>query len=625
MPARPAPPGPSCPRFNRSARIHRAHKIRLRLAVTTVAALINMGPTNAGTPVSGSIVYTGFFDQPRALLRSEFIYDGKSEARLGTPTLLATLPGLADGIVRLPEEGLAVGCGTEVAFVNLDSGTVQRVSAGIQDAYHIMLDASGTNVWTGNGLGLSVVPATPPGPGSKLPFQEDNVIPESVAWLGYRSVFFAADGVFGSLDPFDPNGFTSSPVPGRAIAGPALVVDPWTEDLFLAGGRWIQQLRVVGGEVRLMSSLLLPAGVDLDHIDLDGRGHFFGANARGTLIFIDYSSNGLIGSPNHFLAQLPIPRSPGQTDSGSIDGVLFIRGADPDDGGGPGGGGGPPPTPPEWESELLHWWPGDGIMGDLAGDRPLSPVGTTDFARGAIKEAFHLANDKSWLTAAPGRDWDLGSRDFTFSVWVWFDHLEPEGGLIGNYDPDSDGNHGRWVWEIRERRLRFFTSRGAGNTGSVVAGPEFDPLARRWYHLALTKKGSAFQFFINGRLRRETNYPILIPPEPGPLSIGPLSSGGRMDEILWFKRPLTRDEVASLYLAGDRMPRRPTATIAGREADQLRLSLRTLAGRPWILERSTNLLNWDLIGERVTSGTAATDLNTSAGGPNLFFRVRPGQ
>ncbi|MBN8245954.1 MAG: hypothetical protein J0L84_00770 [Verrucomicrobia bacterium] len=158
----------------------------------------------AGNSLEGALYYTSCFDQPRGLLRVDFRHDGQGVATLGHPVRVAELPGLPDGLAQLPEEGLAVGCGSQVAFVNPTTGTVRVVPAGIQDAYHVVVDASGTNVWTGNGLGFAVVPAVPPAPGAPLLFQEDSVVPEEVAWLGAHSVFFAADGLFGTLEPNDP-------------------------------------------------------------------------------------------------------------------------------------------------------------------------------------------------------------------------------------------------------------------------------------------------------------------------------------------------------------------------------------------------------------------------------------
>lgn len=592
----------------------------LLLAFLTLFGLFQLF---GGRPLHGFLYYTSFFDQPRSLLKIQFAYDGRNIPTLGQPVRVAELPGLPDGLALLPEEGIAVGCGSVIAIVNPATGAVRTIPAGIQDAYHVMVDATGTNLWAGNGLGLASVPFLQPGgSGAPLPLTDTSIVPEMVAWVDSRTAFYAVDGSFGTVNQTEPS---TTETLNRPFGGPTLVADLAAEELFLAGGRWIHQLRLVGGAPRTHSLRRLPPEVDLDHCHVTGRGHFFGANARGGLVFIDYSANGLVAATNHVVHLLPLPPSPGQTLPGTADGVLFL--ARPPAGGGgdgdgePGDGGGeePPPLP---ETGLRHWWPGDGSGANLTGGPSLAPAGATAFLPGVAGVAFHVAGTNDWWQASPGPEWDLGGQGFTFSAWLWSDGLEPEATLLGNLVPNSAGNHGRWAWEIAGGRLRFFTSRGAGTNGVSVNGPSFLPLARRWYHLALGRQGSQFRFYVNGTLRASVTNAVDIAPQVGPLIVGALSAGARLDEIQWYDRSLATNEVYALYRAGAGLPKEPVVRLLPplHAGDELQLKVTTLPGVPMVLEHSANLQSWEPFGDGWRSGQPTVVLSSAP--ERRFFRLR---
>ena len=274
---------------------------------------------------------------------------------------------------------------------------------------------------------------------------------------------------------------------------------------------------------------------------------------------------------------------------------------------------------------MIHWWSGDGTGDDLVGDQPLSPVGIGSFLNGVGEQAFHLFGKDDWWQAPPDRAWDLGDQDFTFAACLWLDHLEPTGNLLGNVIPESDGNHGRWTWEVQEQQLRFFTSRGAGTNGTIVAGPGFDPLAHRWYHLALTRHGPQFNFFINGRLRASVTNAVTTPPEPGPLAMGPLSTGARLDEVQWYHRALGTNEVQSLFRAGGSYVKAPQLIFVGTtSAGGLKLRADGVARLPLRLEYSGDLRHWTLHPLAPASGeTAEIEVPPEAGDAPRFYRLVP--
>lgn len=75
--------------------------------------------------------------------------------------------------------------------------------------------------------------------------------------------------------------------------------DPFTGDLILAGGNQVVQINPLTNSI--VSTLTLPTGT-FDQGAVDGQGHLFWADNGGDLLFIDYSTTGLIGSASNFVS-----------------------------------------------------------------------------------------------------------------------------------------------------------------------------------------------------------------------------------------------------------------------------------------------------------------------------------
>ena len=78
-----------------------------------------------------------------------------------------------------------------------------------------------------------------------------------------------------------------------------------------------------------------------------------------------------------------------------------------------------------------------------------------------------------------------------------------------------------------------------------------------WYHLAAVRGPSTMQLFVNGQLERSTNITFVQDYGNFPLYFG--SSGqsywdhklrGQLDEVSFYNRPLSSNEIGALYAAG---------------------------------------------------------------------------
>ena len=84
-------------------------------------------------------------------------------------------------------------------------------------------------------------------------------------------------------------------------AAHGILYDPFTKDLILSGSTHVTQIDPDAPSV--IKSDLDRSGdsVNFDQGTVDGAGHFFVADNRGKLLFVDYADTGLIGAASNFL------------------------------------------------------------------------------------------------------------------------------------------------------------------------------------------------------------------------------------------------------------------------------------------------------------------------------------
>jgi hypothetical protein len=212
--------------------------------------------------------------------------------------------------------------------------------------------------------------------------------------------------------------------------------------------------------------------------------------------------------------------------------------------------------PPEG---MIAWWPGDGSAEDIVGGRNGTLINGVDFAPGIVGSAFNFISYNREYVSIPDDDiWTLGDNPFTIDLWVNFSVLRPRLPFIGH--DESGGQYNKWIfwydaWGHRNPRgpaLRFHI-----NSPTM---PPLDPAAYlwrpttgKWYHVAVTRSGSAYTLYIDGvPVITEHDYRTI--PDPNvPLTIGRSEHyyfDGQIDEVEIFNRALSAGEIAAIYNAG---------------------------------------------------------------------------
>jgi hypothetical protein len=255
--------------------------------------------------VSGELYFTIYKkdkDNLNDINKVSFTYDG-SNLTLGAIVPVAQTDG-ADGLIFAPDSQLLVGGQSEKIYkVNAQTQTVATHTTGGIDAYHMALDPSLDYAWaSGIPGGLSKIPLKPFADGTPIPLAGDDQKVTSLAFQDASHAFYTssdADGTgnFGSLDMAT---FTTHRLIKGLEGAHGMAYDPYTGDLMLFGGT--QVVQIDPATAQQVSSRSFP-GTHFDQGTVDGKGHLFVANNKGTLLFVDYSASKKIGDASNFVQQ----------------------------------------------------------------------------------------------------------------------------------------------------------------------------------------------------------------------------------------------------------------------------------------------------------------------------------
>lgn len=216
--------------------------------------------------------------------------------------------------------------------------------------------------------------------------------------------------------------------------------------------------------------------------------------------------------------------------------------------------------PPEG---IVAWWPLDEQSGTLSQERIKSQDGRhvngPTPVQGLVDGALSFDGFDDYVVVPDSPDWELGSGDFTMELWMSLSR--PPRGSQGHpgdvFFSHDEGpfNVPKYFFSLSSTHLQFHVN-GPG------IGPVFSPLATfapevgRWYHLAVTRSGTDYRIYVDGRLEAEGANAADIPDVDSLLTFGralePFGGffAGRLDEITLYDRALTEAEIRAIFEAG---------------------------------------------------------------------------
>ncbi|MDA8094119.1 MAG: PEP-CTERM sorting domain-containing protein [Betaproteobacteria bacterium] len=270
------------------------------------------------TPVRTTLYFTTYNGGGPDVWKTTATYAGNGTAgngtfSPGTATNIAITPG-ADGIVLNPNNKrlLVGGQGTgQIYQVNPNNGAYTALNAGM-NAYEVTVDPNNDVVWGGGSEGGAVtftsVPINPPGGAPTVATAHmASGAPISITHLTFApgqaagTAFYTSggDGGGGSFGTIDLATGLVTPIFTNVQYAHGMVYDPFTGDLIISGGNELAQINPTTDAV--VSTGLFGTDV-LDQGAVDGNGNLYWADNNGNLLYVNYSTTKLIGSPSNFVS-----------------------------------------------------------------------------------------------------------------------------------------------------------------------------------------------------------------------------------------------------------------------------------------------------------------------------------
>ncbi len=256
-------------------------------------------------------------------------------------------------------------------------------------------------------------------------------------------------------------------------------------------------------------------------------------------------------------------------------------------------------------ADLIAYWSFDLDGRDDAASFDLVLQGGLDSsAAGAIGRGLAFDGDPGRVAARPRDDdlLNLASGDFSVALWAKWTSIEGERVLVEKCQGASLCNGGAWgLTKLSDHRLLAFPF-VVSEPGAVAPG--------RWYHIALTREGSAARLYLDGIPLAERTGAGGIAPVSDPLQIGERTGpqtfpmNGVIDEVAIWARALSPPEVAALAALFDPGPPRLTRVSPAKALPGMVVTV--TGGEFDGASAGNNLVRVNGIGAPVLDATAST-------------------
>ena len=201
-------------------------------------------------------------------------------------------------------------------------------------------------------------------------------------------------------------------------------------------------------------------------------------------------------------------------------------------------------------ANLVAWYPAEGNAVDVKSGSNGAALNGAGFASGKVFQGFTFNGTTAVIEVPNNAAWDFGANDFTVETWVNFSAISGSDVLVGH--SEGSGSVNKWLFWLQNGKLEFHMNGSA--VSNITSDASFTPALGLWYHVAVTRSGNAYKFYVdgaqNGTDRFDSN---VVPAANAPLTLGKAealaSVNGLLDEVQIFNRALSAAEVLSVYNA----------------------------------------------------------------------------
>jgi len=172
---------------------------------------------------------------------------------------------------------------------------------------------------------------------------------------------------------------------------------------------------------------------------------------------------------------------------------------------------------------------------------------------GVIDSALSFNGFTDYIVVPERLEWVL-AMDFTISLWVKFDSLNPrwwESAFVAQ--DQGGGKQNKWIFSYAPASGRtLFHINGPSSTAPVIAGDPWTAEAGQWYFVAVSRSSDGtYSFYRQGAANGSEVNPEPIPDVSGPWKIGWAEGdgtfAGAMDDVRVYNRVLSQPEILDLY------------------------------------------------------------------------------
>src|SRR5260370_6445160 len=215
----------------------------------------------------------------------------------------------------------------------------------------------------------------------------------------------------------------------------------------------------------------------------------------------------------------------------------------------------------------IGWWPADGNALTIFGaNNGTLQGGATATNAGFIGNTFTFDGTNNFVQIADSPI--LHPTNFTVEAWIRFSGLDSAGSggspagdqyIFFKQNTRSADFEGIDLSKTRiagSDRFRFLVSSATGQFAEMESVTVISTGV--WYHVAAVRGSNFTQLYINGALEVQTN--VAFPQDYGALPLFFGTSGqsywdhkfkGNLDEVSFYNRPLSSNEIAAIFFAGN--------------------------------------------------------------------------
>ncbi|KJU84017.1 FG-GAP repeat-containing protein [Candidatus Magnetobacterium bavaricum] len=179
---------------------------------------------------------------------------------------------------------------------------------------------------------------------------------------------------------------------------------------------------------------------------------------------------------------------------------------------------------------------------------------TTDRA-GNANSAYSFNGADSYIGVPDNDALTLGASPFTIATWVYFNQVDVRTPIMAH--DEGYGNANKWILWYDEQgsgnvasgpALRLHVN-GTGLTPTDVGYATWTPNKNRWYHVAVTRSGNTYSFYVDGTMIGTSQNSTVIPNPAAELTLGRAEAfylNGCLDDVRLYNRALSAAEIKAL-------------------------------------------------------------------------------